>query len=87
MSSEDFLQLSHDEQIELLTINGIYIGKRGQQPRVSLLYQMDSFYVEIIYKKYRLDISSIRCTSCMSVLDPYFELIDAPLLVYEFRIS
>ena len=87
MSSEDFLQLTYNEQIELLTAQGLYIGKRGRRPKVSLLFQLDSFYVEISYVKYRLQIASIRCSTCTSILDPYFELMDVPLLVYEFRIS
>jgi len=81
MSSEDFLQLTYDEQVDLLTTDGIYIGKRGLRPQVSVLYQLDTFYVEILYKKYRLHISSIRCSTSTAILDPYFELLDVPLVI------
>ena len=81
MSSEDFLRLTYDEQIHLLSIHGIYIGKRGKRPVVAVLYQLDSFYVEITYLKYRLHIATIRTYTCTSVLDAYFEAY-APLPIF-----
>ena len=69
----DFGLLSDSEKIEVLYNQGVYIGKRKQGELYHVLYQVDSFYVEVIYKKYRLYIDRIHSFSSTAQLDPYLE--------------
>ena len=75
MTLFDFQLLSDNERIHLLYHEGVYIGKRKKEQLTALLYQLDSFYVEVIYRKYRRHIASMRCTASTAILDPYLEQI------------
>ena len=81
MNVNDFEQVSRAQQIELLYDQGIYIGKRLVAGYRAVLYQLDSFYVEVVYKKYRSEISRISCSEFTSKLDPYLEQIEIEILV------
>ena len=81
MNVYEFEQLNRSEQIEMLYEHGVYIGKRMVAGYRAVLYQLDSFYVELVYKKYRSDISRISCSEFTSKLDPYLEQIDIEMLV------
>jgi len=81
MTLFEFKLLSEAEQLELLYREGVYIGKRKEKGRTVLLYQVESFYVEVVYKKYRYFVSDIRCTDSTSCLDPYLEQINFELPV------
>lgn len=72
----DFKLLSQREQVDLLYSQGVYIGKKKQGTTVILLYQVDSFYVEIYYSKYRCHVLCVRCFTCTLRLDPYLDQID-----------
>lgn len=76
MTLFDFKLLMQEEQIEEVYRNGVYIGKRKEATTIVLLYQVDSFYVELFYKKYRHIVSHIRSSLSTSVLDPYLEQIE-----------
>lgn len=69
----DFGLLPDSEKIEILYTQGVYIGKRKQDEIFYVLYQVESFYVEVVYKKYRYYIDHIRCFSSTAQLDPYLE--------------
>jgi hypothetical protein len=66
----EFDLLPYNKKIELLYQQGVYIGKhKGSISRV--LYQVDSFYVEIYYKKYRRIIDHLQCFTGTDRLNPY----------------
>jgi hypothetical protein len=69
------------EQINVLYVDGVYIGKRKEENLTVLLYQIDSFYVEVYYRKYRCYVSRLRCFTSTVFLDPYLEQIDVEYLV------
>jgi hypothetical protein len=70
MTMPEFDLLPYNEKIELLYRQGVYIGKhKGSVTRV--LYQVDSFYVEIYYKKYRRIIDHLQCFTGTDRLNPY----------------
>ena len=48
---------------------------------VALLYQLDSFYVEIYYRKYRCHVLGLRCFTAMEKLDPYLDQVPVDNLV------
>jgi len=71
----EFQLLSQDEQIIILYQQGVYIGKKKQGDQTRLLFQLDSFYVEVIYNRYRRSIRNIHISDSISILDPYLEQI------------
>ena len=82
MKMLDFQSLSSTDQLDHLYRKGVYIGKRKKKNgSIVLLYQLDSFYVEVVYKKYRYFIESLRLTESTKILDPYLEQIEVHHLV------
>lgn len=81
MTLFEFQLLSEGEQIATLYRQGVYIGKRKVENMTVLLYQLESFYVEVVYRSYRRFIEKIRCSASTSILDPYLEQIDVEYLV------
>jgi hypothetical protein len=81
MTMLEFKLLTQNEQIDLLYAEGIYIGKRKKNDQDLVLYQLESFYVEIIYHEYRKLINKIRCFNSTSLIEPYLEQIFVENLV------
>jgi hypothetical protein len=77
----EFRILSDQEQLDIVYGCGVYIGKRKAKGMVSVLYQVDSFYVELFYKKYRYFISHSRCSASIVIAEPYLDQIDLAELV------
>ncbi len=73
MDIQSFLRLNKKMQSELLYNDAIYISKRKSKSLTALLYQLDFFYVEIFYSKYRYNIISIKCFTNTDILDAYPE--------------
>jgi len=76
MTLMEFRLLAVADQINILYKEGVYIGKRKQAHLTKLLFQVDSFYVEVAYRIYRRYIAAIKCSRSTSLLDPYLEQID-----------
>ena len=81
MTLEEFLCFRQSEQINLLYRDGVYVGKRKQGKFAVLLYQLDSFYSEVVYYNYRRHIYKIRCSDSTNILDPYLQQIAVTHLV------
>ncbi|MGZ3839415.1 MAG: hypothetical protein ACXVMS_00135 [Flavisolibacter sp.] len=79
MTRFEFQLLSEAEKLESLYQEGTYIGKRRILDSSSILYQLDGFYVEVLYQKYRCQIRQIRCSENTILLDPYLEQIGLPV--------
>lgn len=77
----DFSLLDQQEQIDLLYKEGSYIGKRRQSSYTLVLYQLDGFYVEVIYRKYRRFVYRIHAFNSVSGIEPYLQHIDVQELV------
>lgn len=78
----DFQLLPDDEKIDILYRKGVYIGKRKEGTLSVLLYQLDSFYVEVFYRKHRSYVLRLKCFSSMSLLDPYLSQINVEQIIY-----
>lgn len=76
-----FMLLSSNEQADVLYVSGTYIGKRKTGRCISVLYQLEHFYVEVTFKKYRSAISAVRCFETTDQLDPYIEPINISELI------
>ena len=72
----EFEFLPEAEQLDVIQEDGVYIGKRWRKNFSILLYQVNDFYVEVIYSKYRCYVSNIRCFSSTDLLEPYLEQVD-----------
>jgi len=81
MKMLDFMLLKPGEQTDLLYKSGVFSGKIKTGRQTKVLYQLDAFYVEITYKKYRLFVDSIRCFSSTNELDPYIQQINIEELI------
>lgn len=79
MTRFEFQLLSEAEKLESLYQEGTYIGKRRILDSSSILYQLDGFYVEVLYQKYRCQIRQIRCSENTILLDPYLEQVGLPV--------
>jgi hypothetical protein len=82
MNLSDFHTLSHQQKIDTLYQQGVYIGKRKLEELTVLLFQLESFYVEVFYKKYRTHFIHLNCSGSTSLLDPYLSQIEVEHLVY-----
>ncbi|MFC0771316.1 hypothetical protein [Terrimonas alba] len=77
----EFSLLTQCEQLDLLYKEGTFIGKLREESQYKILYQFNSFYVEIIYKKYRRVVSRIRCFESTNRLDAYLHQMDIEELI------
>lgn len=73
MSKTEFERLSQEEQLHLLQTSGIYNGKLKKGTQTGILYQLDSFYIEVIYQEYRRMVSQVNCFESTGPIDPYLE--------------
>lgn len=71
ISLPEFLTLPEELQFELLHKHGVYIGKQKIGNQTIVLFQLNSFYVEVYYKKYRKIIDRIITTDSTDILVPY----------------
>jgi len=81
MTLSGFQELCLQEKTRLLHKEGVYIGKRRKDAQIMLLYQLEGFYVEVCYYRYRRDISHIRTSASVQLLEPYLDQIPVENLV------
>lgn len=81
MRLNEFQQLQESRQVTLLYEQGVYIGKRRLGSTVIILYQLEGFYAEVVYRTYRREIRRIVSFSETARLDPYLAGIDVEHLV------
>jgi hypothetical protein len=77
----DFSLLDMEDQLDLLYKEGVFVGKIRKNSVFKVLYQYNSFYVEISYRKYRYSIQDMRCFESTEHLDPYLTKIDIEFLI------
>ena len=81
MNMLDFQVMAENKKISYLQLHDIYIGKRKHFDSYIVLYQAESFYVEIYYKKYRTYIDKMRVFDTTELLEPYLDQIHVEHLV------
>lgn len=74
MTLYEFNALSDFEQAEVLWTGALLAHREDGIFRI-LLYQLDSFYVEVFYNKTGNTLSRFRSFSTTSLLEPYLEQI------------
>jgi hypothetical protein len=81
MTAYEFRLQSESDQIDLLYKEGTYIGKRKEGKASIVLYQLDAFYVEVFYHKYRRLVSRLHIFQSTQGLGPYLDAINLENLV------
>lgn len=81
MTLDEFTHLSEASQARTLLEHGIFLTDRLYKNFSIILYQLDSFYVEV-YHNLRYDImQGMRCFEDDEALQPYLEAIDISCIV------
>ncbi|MGE5518958.1 MAG: hypothetical protein ACM3VS_03450 [Candidatus Dadabacteria bacterium] len=77
----EYSLLEDQQQIDLLYREGAYLAKRRCGNLQVILYQLDCFYIEVFYSKYRQVIKQLKCFQSTEHLGPYLEQVDIGDLV------
>lgn len=80
MKIEEFDALGVREKTDLLYKDGVYIGKRQIASNIAILFQLETFYVEIVYQDYRLKIKQIISSGSTDLLIPYLHQVPVSLM-------
>lgn len=70
MTLYEFNRLEEKEQGETLWENGVHITEREDEAHKFILYQIDSFYIEVWYHKKDNEIKKLRTFSSTNQLEP-----------------
>jgi hypothetical protein len=76
MTLYDFKLLDLNDQAQATWDNGVLLGYREESVKHMVLYQIDTFYVEIEYHSERNEITAIKSFISDEPLQPYLEKID-----------
>ena len=77
-----FESLPYKSKIQLLYNDGIYVGKRTLNGLTAILYQVQSFYVEIFFMQYRRQIKCFHISESTHILNPYLDQIEVNELIF-----
>jgi len=83
MTLIQFDQKNENEQRELIKSRGVFMGSRLKGENKILLYQVDSFYIELFYDRFeeiQIPIRLLRTFEGVDSLDPYLKKIDIRML-------
>lgn len=75
MTLYEFIALDELEQAEAVW-NGVHLGDRQEGECTVLLYQIDSFYVEVFYHPGSNRVTKFRPFKTLDLLQPYLEQIN-----------
>lgn len=81
MTLNEFALLQQKEQIEVLYQYGVYQGKRKLGGKAVVLYQLESFYVELVYRQYRVQVAGVWAFEDTKGIEPYLAQIDIEELI------
>ena len=71
-----FNTLNQNKQKETMLERGAFLADRTTEDFITILYQVDGFYVEIIYLRADNKIVLVRSFDSADELQPYLEQID-----------
>lgn len=73
MTIKEFMALGELQQADQLLHSAIYIGKENRNKQVSAVYQLDSFYVKLIYADYRKEVLNIECYTSPDDIESFID--------------
>lgn len=71
IGAAEFQDLPVDQKLHMLHSDGVYVGKKPYGEGKVFLFQLNSFYVEVYYKKYRREVEKIVTSTHTDILDTY----------------
>ena len=83
MELYEFVSLPLNDRATTVWNQGVYLCTRRTEQGYVNLYGIESFYVEVSHHSEYNEIDDIRCFQCVSILDPYLDLIEFPPLDLE----
>lgn len=72
---DEFNQLAQDQQLNILHMNGVFVGKRKLDRQTVVLFQLYGFYVEVFYTHYRKTVERTVTSADANILQPYLNQI------------
>ena len=81
MNMYQFNCLDEVRQIELLWSAGVLVGSRQEGFYKILLYQIDSFYVEVFYQYFQGKMVKVKSFTDTDQLEPYLNAINIAFLL------
>ncbi|MEO6329850.1 MAG: hypothetical protein ABIO55_13005 [Ginsengibacter sp.] len=83
MTLYEYNHLDQAEQFEVLYKSGVHISDRADSDYCIILFQLDSFYVELYFHIERNTLKKLRSFSNVDFIKPYLEQIDLSELFIE----
>jgi hypothetical protein len=76
MNFNDYISLTQEQQLDLLTDKGIRVGRRVDEEYNITLYKMDGFLVEVFFNRKQLLITQLSVIGSTKIPDVYSECED-----------
>ena len=71
-------------QSKIIYERAVYIGKEKVNGKYHVLFQLDGFYIEIIYESYRRKIEKINYSTLVSTVERYLPELNIEVFVNAF---
>ncbi len=81
MTFEEYILLSEDQKLSVLWCEANFIAERKEIENKLFLYQVYSFYIEVLYSS-NSGLNQLRPFSSTEELEPYLEEIDISSLIH-----
>lgn len=75
MTLQNFSTLLLEDQIKLIRDKSVYLCKRRKGEVTYFLYQMNAFYVEVLYSHHLKKITNLFSFQSTLLLEPYLKII------------
>jgi hypothetical protein len=83
MTLAQFNKLKIEEQQKAVLINGVFLGERKDPPLRMMLYDMESFYVEVFFLSRYNKVAWFNGFQSTKKLEPYLQKIDVSSILQE----
>lgn len=83
MTLSKFNKLSIEEQQKAVLINGVFLAERKDPPLRMMLYDMESFYVEVFFLSRYNKVAWFNAFQSTKKLEPYLQTIDVNSILQE----
>jgi hypothetical protein len=83
MTLAQFNKLKIEEQQKAVLINGVFLGERKDPPLRIMLYDMESFYVEVFFLSRYNKVAWFNGFQSTKKLEPYLQKIDVSSILQE----
>lgn len=85
MTPQKFKQLTRQQKRNTLLRFGAFVSERSFGPMRIMLYQLDSFYIEVYFFKWSKSVAWFKTFKSTDKLNPYLQQIDLSSLMQEFQ--